>query len=114
MDVIFFFFKNTFTKNAVADLKVSNVARTCGGSLNPFKFRQAEKPKSRLLSQCPLKLHLLSKAVYIIPPSSIRALTYQQRQDFALVLVIRRHRDVPALPSAKGDAAAVRASDRRS
>lgn len=46
--------------------------------------------------------------------SFVQVLTYQQRQDFALVLVIRRHRDVPACLSAKGDAAAVRTSDRRS
>lgn len=46
--------------------------------------------------------------------SFVRVLTYQQRQNFALVFVIRRHRDVPALLPAKGDTAAVRTSDRRS
>jgi len=80
-----------------------------------FKYvYTGREPKLRLLSQCPLKLRLLSNALYIILTSSIHALTYQQRQDFALVLVIRRHRDVPAFLSAKGDAAAIRAPDRRS
>lgn len=43
-----------------------------------------------------------------------RNLTYQQRQNFALVLVVSRYRRVPALSSAEGDAAAIRAPDRRS
>jgi len=39
-------------------------------------------------------------------------LTYQQYQNFALVLVISRHRDVPASLAAEGNAAAVGTADR--
>lgn len=43
----------------------------------------------------------------------VYTLTYQQCKYFTLVLVIRRHRDVPAIFPAESDTAAVRASDRR-
>jgi len=42
----------------------------------------------------------------------IHNLTYQQHQNFALVLVIRRHRDLSASLSAEGNAAAVGTADR--
>lgn len=97
----------------VTNLKISNEARTYGRSLNPLKFMQGEAKTPSVIAMSAETTSVIERCVYYTDAElSFHVLTYQQRQDFALVLVIRRHCDVFAFLPAEGNTAAVRAPDR--